>query len=155
MRKMRRFRSSCACVKYHGLCFPFIHSVVSNDSVSGQRRPWSDCADAQADLGLRCPDMHKARSFQQHAHPLTKNFVVHIKTLCILGYPKFAQWRFWPDCANAQPYLNLRWAHMSEGKVFFSLLPYLSSVIQIVSSEESEEAELMHWLTGTLNGCTL
>ena len=26
-----------------------------NDSVSGQRWPWSDCADAQSDLGLRCP----------------------------------------------------------------------------------------------------
>ena len=36
---------------------PFIHSVVFNDSVSGQWRPWSDCADAQADLGLRCSHM--------------------------------------------------------------------------------------------------
>ena len=34
--KMCRFRSSCICPKYHpGLCSPFIHSVVSNDSVSG------------------------------------------------------------------------------------------------------------------------
>ena len=40
-----------------GICSPLIHSVVSNDSGSGQRRPWSDCADAQADLGLRCPHM--------------------------------------------------------------------------------------------------
>ena len=32
--KMCRFRSSCACVKYHqGLCSPFIHSVLSDDSV--------------------------------------------------------------------------------------------------------------------------
>ena len=29
--------------RYHpGLCVPFIHSVISNDSVSGQWRPWSD-----------------------------------------------------------------------------------------------------------------
>ena len=49
---------SRACVKSHpGICFPFIYSVVSNESVSGQRRPWSDCADAQADLGLCCPHM--------------------------------------------------------------------------------------------------
>ena len=35
--KMHRFRSSCACAKYHpGLCSPFIHSVVSNESVNGQ-----------------------------------------------------------------------------------------------------------------------
>ena len=52
------FQSPCACAKYHpGLCSPFIHSVVLNDSSSGQWRPWSDCADAQADLGLRCPHM--------------------------------------------------------------------------------------------------
>ena len=31
------------------------HFVVSNDSVCGQQRPWSDCADAQSDLGLSCP----------------------------------------------------------------------------------------------------
>ena len=42
-------------------------------------------------------------------------FVVRIQKLCILGYPKCAQWRFWSDCANAQADLNLRWAHMSEG----------------------------------------
>ena len=34
MRNMRRFRSSCACAKYHpGLCSPFIHYTVF---VSGQ-----------------------------------------------------------------------------------------------------------------------
>ena len=60
MRKMRRFGSSCACAKYHlRLCSQFIHFTVSNDSVSGQWRPWSDCADAQADLGLRRPHMSK------------------------------------------------------------------------------------------------
>ena len=42
-------------------------------------------------------------------------FVVRMKKLCILGYPKCAQRRFWSDCANAQTDLNLRWAHMSEG----------------------------------------
>ena len=35
---------ACICAKYHhGIFSPFIHSVVSNDSVCGQRRPWSDC----------------------------------------------------------------------------------------------------------------
>ena len=29
-------------------------------------------------------------------------FVVRKRTLCSFGYPKCAQWRFWPDCANAQ-----------------------------------------------------
>ena len=35
-RKMLISRLSSACAKYHpDLCFPFIHSVVSNDSVRG------------------------------------------------------------------------------------------------------------------------
>ena len=47
--------SSRACSKSHpSLCSQLIHSIVSNDSVSGQRRPWSDSADTKADLGLRC-----------------------------------------------------------------------------------------------------
>ena len=37
IRKMRRFRSSCACAEYHpGLCSLYMYSVVSNDSVRGQ-----------------------------------------------------------------------------------------------------------------------
>ena len=46
--------------KFHqGLYSLFIHSIVSSESVSGQWKPWLDCADAQADLGLRCPHMPK------------------------------------------------------------------------------------------------
>ena len=44
---------------------------------------------------------------------LIRVFVVRMKKLCLLGYPKCAQWRFWSDCANAQSDLNLRWALMS------------------------------------------
>ena len=52
MHKMRRFRSSSTYAKYN-LCSPFIPSVVwSSDSVSMHWRPWADCADEQADLGL-------------------------------------------------------------------------------------------------------
>ena len=40
MREMRRFKSSYACAKYHPVLWsPFIHSVVTNDSISGQGRP--------------------------------------------------------------------------------------------------------------------
>ena len=36
MCRMHRFRSSCACTKSHlGICFPLIHHIVANDSVSG------------------------------------------------------------------------------------------------------------------------
>ena len=40
-----------------GICYLLKHSVLLNDSDSGQWRPWSDCANAQADLGLLCPHM--------------------------------------------------------------------------------------------------
>ena len=42
---------------HSGICSSLIHFIASNDYVSGQQRPWSDCADAQADLGLGCPHM--------------------------------------------------------------------------------------------------
>ena len=43
----------------------FIHSVVSNDSVSRQWRPWSS---AQSDLGLGCPHMTRREIFAWWAH---------------------------------------------------------------------------------------
>ena len=50
--------SADACAKSHpGICFPLIPSTVSNESDSGQWRLWSDCPDAQADLGLPCLHM--------------------------------------------------------------------------------------------------
>ena len=39
------------------LCSLFIQSLISNDSVSGQWRLWSDCTDAQSNQGLLCPHM--------------------------------------------------------------------------------------------------
>ena len=40
-----------------------IYSWVSTGSVSRHWRPWSDCADAQSDLGLRCPHMPQRHFF--------------------------------------------------------------------------------------------
>ena len=66
-----QIRSPCACVKISpGPCSSFIYSVVSNDSFSGQWRPWSDCADARPYLGLRCPNLPKG-TFLQSAARLT------------------------------------------------------------------------------------
>ena len=80
VRRMRRLRSFWACVKYHpSLCSIFLHSLVNNGSVSEQRRPWSDCANAQADLGLCCPHMpddmlsNGAAEFMYHDYPITKS----------------------------------------------------------------------------------
>ena len=76
---MRKFRSSCACAKYHPcLSSQFVHSVVSNDTVSGQHMPWSDCANAQADLDFRCPHMPED-SFSHGA-----SHMIHvIKKMCL------------------------------------------------------------------------
>ena len=47
-----------ACAKSQpGISYPLIHSIMSSNSVSGRRRPLSDRENAQADLGLRCPQM--------------------------------------------------------------------------------------------------
>ena len=45
------------CMYYPGLWSPFTHSMVCKDSVKGQWRPWSNCANAQFDQGLRCLHM--------------------------------------------------------------------------------------------------
>ena len=43
MRKMHKLRSPSWCPKYHaGICSPVIDSVLSNDSVNGLWRSWSD-----------------------------------------------------------------------------------------------------------------
>ena len=47
---------------------PLKYSMLSNDSVCGQRRPISDCADAQSDLGLRCPHMPEDMFSHDAAH---------------------------------------------------------------------------------------
>ena len=61
MRKMHRFwvhpTHAQNVIRASAFHWYMIHSMVFNDSASGQRRPWSDCADAQADLGLRCSHM--------------------------------------------------------------------------------------------------
>ena len=82
---MRRFRSSCVCAKhYPGLCSAVIYSVASNDSVMEQRRPRSDCADAQSDLGLRCSHMTR-----RHISLWVLISVFVYNTAVFLQYPRF------------------------------------------------------------------
>ena len=77
MHKMHWFRSFCASAKYsQGLYSPFIHSVVSNDSVSGQWRSSLDCTDVQADLGLCC--LHIPKDTFSHGMAQMKTFVNYL-----------------------------------------------------------------------------
>ena len=72
------FRSSFACAKYYpGLWFLWIHSVVPNDSVSEHWRPWAYCADALADLSLRCPHMSEDTFSHGSAHLIVVNILLY------------------------------------------------------------------------------
>ena len=60
---MKIFKSPCSSTLSRQILhfrYIVIHSMVSNGSENGQRKPRSDCAYAQSDLGLRCPHMAKA-----------------------------------------------------------------------------------------------
>ena len=71
MRKMCGFTSFCTCAKSHlDICSPLKHSIASNDFDCGQRRSWSDCAHAQADLGLCYPHMPADTRSHGMARPL-------------------------------------------------------------------------------------
>ena len=50
------------------LCNTSLCSAEPNDSISGQWLSWSDCVDAQADLGLRCPHMTEGTFSHGMAH---------------------------------------------------------------------------------------
>ena len=55
--RMHRFRFIPRIFKFSSGHLLSIDTFVSNESDCGQWRPRSDCADAQADLGIRCPHM--------------------------------------------------------------------------------------------------
>ena len=57
-----------------------------------------------------------------HSRSLIRIFVVRMQKLCIRGYPKYVQRRFWSGWANAQADLNLFWAHISDVAPRFFLL---------------------------------
>ena len=91
LRKAKRFIRSCAkctdsdsfraCAKFHpGICSPWLHLIVSNDYVCGRWRFWSHCADAQADLGLRCSHSPEG-TFSHGAARLTKKCSILVITM--------------------------------------------------------------------------
>ena len=71
-----------------------------------QRNPQNRiCAETWENVPSTFWDNAHNKISYQPAHPrnLIRAFVVRMKQLCNLGYPKCAQqWRFWSDCANAR-----------------------------------------------------
>ena len=45
-----------------GICSPLIHSLVSNDSVSGQQRPRSACTDGLQTIHMKCQDLFSLKT---------------------------------------------------------------------------------------------
>ena len=142
LRKMCGFKWSCACARSRsGRCSPLIQSIKSNYSCSGQRRPWSDCADAQADLGLRC--LHLPEDVFSHGEAHLSSFqkdqcanrvgtdqtpqnATEIKWRHRLVYTsaQSGQWlskELQSDCVDAHDDLNLRLARIYEDIYFLTL----------------------------------
>ena len=51
-----------------GLGHMLSYFLVLTDSVNGQRRPWSDCVDAQSDQSLRCPHINRRHFFPRYSY---------------------------------------------------------------------------------------
>ena len=72
----------------NGLCYASIYFTESNNSLSGQRRPRSDCAHAQSDLGLRCPFTLQKNIFTQRGSILKvsgiKGPVFQMYSFCLI-----------------------------------------------------------------------
>ena len=80
VRKKYKFNHPAHAQSHPGICSPLIHSIVSNGSISGQQRPCLDCADAQAELGLRCPHMPDESFSNDEAHIGCSSYVECMET---------------------------------------------------------------------------
>ena len=101
MRKKRILRSSCACARYYpGLVSLLTYNVVSNHSVCGHGRPWSDCADAQADLGLCCP--HAPEDTLVHCTARILSYDENLQD----RYIDLDQWKRFHDVTNLNAYIQ-------------------------------------------------
>ena len=94
-------------------------SIVPTTSVSGQRRPWSDCAFAQSNQGLRCPS--NSRSLIR-AFAVRKNSKVPFRTARSDSIPIFLFSAFSSYCVH---YLRERnstkgyWTFFSLSEILF------------------------------------
>ena len=101
-------------------CAPSMKKAwVLSYPMSVKRRPWSDWADAQADLSLRWA--------HSHAPSLIRVFTVRSIDSQGSNVSSCRQRRLWSDWADAQADLSLRWPHMP----FCSVLSCCGSIILV------------------------
>ena len=81
-------------------------------------------------------------------------FSFSMKKLCILGYPKCTQGRFWSACMNVQADLNLHWAHMFDVRryifchcVFYTLRFYCLFILYIATDRALFSSEKCWYLS--------
>ena len=209
--EQRRPRWACASVQsaLDSLCSSTFTTIYI-DSVSRPCKPRSACANAQADLGLRCPPLHKdlfrilriirntfdtigmlcfvitdfagslffllfvkwislmfslhcrLRSLRNlyislsvrkrtfgYVRPAKIQVSLHIHTVwsepslgafldsqgCIVS--SSGQRRLWSDCADAQAYLSLRWAHVRRYCFDIEALMIMPNVREDITEEET------------------
>ena len=77
------------------------------------------------------------KNSNQPAHPRSQisAFVVRMKKLCVLGYPKCAQWKFWSDWANAQTILRLTCRKVR----FLTLRLVVSCCLNLISCDRPQD----------------
>ena len=91
-------------------------SIISAKLVERNKYTWEPYEQQHEKVYLLEYAPNEVSDQTAHSRSLIRVFVVRMKKLCILGYPKCAQGRFRSVCANAQADLNLRWAHISEDR---------------------------------------
>ena len=81
-------------------------------------------------------------------HAVWSVFVVRMKKLCVLVYPKCLQFILCLDCVNAQADLSLRWAHMHEGSFSHVAANYFF-IIQVNTQRRNNVATTLRVSTVT------
>ena len=116
--------SLCICESDQSLLGSVRVVKDSRASICNQQRLWSECGNAQADMGLHCGHMSFccgsnnkwAEAWKTNkmtcAPSLLRVFVVCLKKPWVLSYPLSAQQRLWSHWVNAPADLNHRWAHI-------------------------------------------
>ena len=125
------------------LCYSSLCSIVPDYSISGQWRSWSNCADAQADLSVRCPHMHIFRRHDPYSLWITKCLM----RLCrLIGFALFIyilrQFSFhvasllWSLFLFAQHFVSLKHCK-SSFQLTMTGLPKIMSVVSRIEKKAS------------------
>ena len=117
------FTSSCTCAISSG------HLLFIQTLYCIQWRPWSDCADAQADLGLRCPYMPEERF--RMAHMTIHNSIWSTTAVIVIRmiWGVCLKWILFESPMGLN--INLGWSEACDMTIFLSLFPKKTCLIYL------------------------